>query len=467
MRSLPIRLRLTFWYFGLFALAAVLLSSASWFLLKQSLDSLLLHELDERIDDVQSLLEAQSENARPEELRALLLHDYRLKDEGKWLQILDEQGNWLYYSSRPAIASPLLRYPEGTATVSPFRTNAPHQLTTLTRRLSVRGRVFVVSMAISADQSVLILRRFRRDLFLLVPIGLLMAACAGHLLSRKALRPVAAIAKEARRINDRNLELRLPVPDTRDELAHLSETLNQMLERIEGAFRSVRAFTANASHELRTPLSLIRTRVEIALCFPRTADFYEKTLEEIQEETVGMTLLIENLLSLARADAQAEPPRLAMVDMNELICRTGKEWADIAQKLSLTFHVRTSNIPLWVLGEEIALQRLVRILVDNAFCYTDAGGTITMRTEIQGEMAIISIQDTGHGIAPEQLPFIFDRFYRGVKSASLHPGSGLGLALAKWIAEQHKAEISVQSEPEKGSCFSVRMKLCDALSPDL
>lgn len=130
----------------------------------------------------------------------------------------------------------------------------------------------------SASLSAQILGSFRMDLWLLAPAVLLSALTAGYLLSRRALHPVAAIVAEARRINDHNLSIRVPVIQTGDELAELSDTLNQMLERIETAFRSVRSLTANASHELRTPLSLIRTRVDIALCFPRSIEEYRAIL---------------------------------------------------------------------------------------------------------------------------------------------------------------------------------------------
>lgn len=458
MSRLPIRLRLTLWYFCLFAFAGLLLSTASWFLLEQSLDSLTQHELDERVDDIQSFLASKDPNTSIDTLRAELLRDYRLKDEGKWLQVLDEHGNWLYRSERRATGMPIPPLPPAPGKLTKFHSFGGHRLRTLTRELDISSHTYTISMAMSADQSVIILADFRRDLFLLVPVVLLMAAVAGYLLSRRALEPVAAIAMEARRINDRNLDTRLPRLDTHDELAHLSDTLNQMLERIEVAFRSVRAFTANASHELRTPLSLIRTRVEVALCFPRTAETYKDTLEEVQQETVRMTALIENLLALARADAGAEQPKLEAVEITQVVSHAAREWTAIAERLSLQLFVETGNRPIWVLGDEASLQRLIRILLDNACRYTPSGGQITLRIDAEAGVVMLSVCDTGIGMTGEQIPFIFDRFYRGDKSRGDKGSSGLGLALAKWIAEQHKASISVESEPGRGSCFRVNIQ---------
>lgn len=469
-RRLPIRVRLTLWYFVFFAGAGLLLSLASWLSLRESLDSLTLHELDERVDDLESLLASQDGSATVEQLRAELLREYRLKDEGKWLQVIDEQGNWLYRSARPRIAVPLEPLPAGRGALFEFRPAQHHYLRSYTRRSAINGRAYEISTAISADKSYVLLRKFRRDLIFLTPAVLLMAALAGHVLSRKALRPVAAIAKEARRINDRNLGTRLPVANTHDELSHLSETLNQMLERIEVAFRSVRSFTANASHELRTPISLIRTRTEIALCFPRTAEEYRSVLEEVQSETVRMTSLVETMLALARSDAGAVQLKLQPIECNDLLRCAADEWTELAAQRGLRLEVTTPESPIFVLGEPASLKRLFRILLDNACRYTARGGSVWLRVDTRESEVVCSVRDTGIGIASEHLPYIFERFYRGARDGTRSGvldnrnepgGSGLGLALAKWITDQHSAQIAVNSTPGEGSCFRVVFAKCE------
>jgi signal transduction histidine kinase len=319
----------------------------------------------------------------------------------------------------------------------------------------VNGRVYFMLMAMSTDRSFLILSEFRRDLLVTVPLVILMATLAGHLLGRKALNPVAAIATKARRINDRNLAARLPVIHSGDEIEHLSTTLNQMLERIEAAFRSVRSFTANASHELRTPVALIRTRVDVALCFPRSAEYYRDVLQKIQRETEQMTTLIESLLAFARADGGAEKLELQPFNLVVLIDEVRREWADRAAQFGLKLNADTGDEAAPVLGNRPAVHRLLRILVDNACQYTPAGGSVHLSVRLDGERAAICVRDTGIGIAVEHLPHIFDRFYR-VPDARQRSGrgAGLGLALAQWIAEQHNTEISVQSQPGGGSLFS-------------
>jgi len=459
LRTLSIRFRLTVWYFCFFALAGFLLSVASWLLLEQSLDTLTLHELHERIDDLESLLAAQAPDANLDALRAELMREYRSRDEGKWLQLLDGQGNWLYYSSRSRVADGIAPLSQAPATVVPFQEATGHHLRAYSRELQAHGHSYRVSMAISADSSALILDQFRRDLLFLVPMVLLAAAVVGHLLSRKALAPVAAIISEVRRINERNLSTRLLVVPTQDEISLLSETLNQMLERIDAAFRSVRSLTANTSHELRTPLSLIRTRVEVALCFPRTADHYRSVLEEVQAETLRMTSLIESLLALARYDAGATQPELEPVEVTSLMARTAREWTPTAERLSLDLQMIPAHKPAWVLGHAESLNRAIRALVENACRYTPSGGWIRLHAQdTERGTVTLSVEDSGIGIAEHDLHRIFERFYRAQQPQhEEQAGSGLGLSLAKWIVDQHKGSISVESTPGAGSRFHISL----------
>ena len=452
--NLPIRLRLTLLYFSFFAVVGVLLSLVSWLLLERSLTALMLHELDERIDDLQSFLASRPPDTRTDALRADLLREYRLKDEGKWLQITHGQGEWLYFSTRGRVADQLPPLPPAPGSLIPFVPSQGHALRTLTRELRVEGQTYHVSMAISADRSAAILTRFGRDLWLLVPLVIISAAMVGHFLSRKALDPVQSIVAEVRRINERNLSTRLSVSSANDELSLLSQTLNQMLERIDSAFRSARVLTANASHELRTPLSLIRARLEIALCFPRTLDYYEKALEELLVETVRMSALVENLLTMARYDAGAERTELLPVDVNKLLKKAAREWAATAQRMSLDLQFDGGREPLWVLADTDLIERMVRILIDNACRFTPSGGWVRVEGKVCNERVVVTVRDNGIGIAENDLPRIFERFYRGQRQQNHEQrGSGLGLALARWIADQHKASISVDSAPGLGSRF--------------
>jgi len=456
MKPFPIRVRLTLWYFAMFATAACLLSIASWWMLKRSVDATEFHDLQERAEDVQLLLAHEDPIASIDQLRQEFTEIYSIKDDGKWLQILDQDGNWIYRSKRMLAQSPSLLRPERlpkVGSISEF-----HQGTRFVRILAypiqVRGKRYSVQTGIAMNKSVALLNTFGTDLLLLTPAVILLAALGGHWMSRKALQPVAQLALEAHRINDRNLDIRLPVPEAQDEISDLSRTLNQMLERIDKAFGSVRAFSGNASHELRTPISLLRTEIEVALIRPRSGEEYRATLTHLHEEAVRMTTLVENLLSIARADAGAERVNLQPIDLSSLFDLINRDWKDSMQLALLHFQTEIRGEVPFVFGNPSTLSRLLTILLENARKYTPAGGSIVLTASTEGSNVRLAVRDTGVGISEKDLPRIFDRFFRGEQGcASTSSGSGLGLTLGRWIAERHGTQLLVESAPGRGSCF--------------
>ena len=468
MKRLPIRLRLTLWYCAMFATAAVLLSVSSWWMLRRSLMATEYHELQERAEDVQLLLTQLGPNATPEFLQQKFAEIYQVKDDGKYLQVLDQDGNWLYRSKR--MIDEGLR-PAAPGELSPQGTIVEfHQGTRYVRALAypihANGRAYSVQTGIALNKSMVLLSAFGAQLLLLTPAVLILAAIGGHFMSRKALAPVAAIATEARRINDWNLDVRLPISAPEDEISHLSETLNQMLARVESGVRSIRDFTANAAHELRTPLALIRTEVEVSLSKPRAAKEYREACEQVQMETVRMTGLIDSLLILARADAGMEALHFESLNANRLTLQVGEKWKTAMRVALLDFSVETAQEPAFVLGDVNGLQRLLTILLDNAVRYTQPGGKVNLRVARKDGRMIFTVQDTGIGISPEHRPKVFDRFYRVDRTrGGTSRGSGLGLALAKWIAEKHGTSISLDSTVGKGSSFAFALSDVVVSSP--
>lgn len=461
MKQLPIRIRLTLWYFAMFASAAVLLSLASLWMLQRSLDSTEYHELQERAEDVQEVLSHEPPDRSIQQVNDDFTAVYNFKDDGKYLQVRDEQGNWIYRSRRmiaqnPDLPAPGLLPKDGA--LEEFH-QGTRSVRVLGYPIEVHGRHYSVQTGIALNKSMALAANFRANLLWLTPIVILLAAAGGHIMSRKALFPVAVLAAEARRINDRNLSIRLPVSSARDEVSDLSQTLNQMLERIDRAFESVRAFTGNASHELRTPISILRTEIEVALLRPREVEEYRAVLVRLHDETMRMTQLVENLLSLARADGGAEALVLAPVQVSLLFHEAEKTWKIAMQQAMLNFQVDMPEDELFLLGDSHCLLRLLSILLENACKYTPPGGSVVLRSEITEGGIVLCVQDTGVGIAPGHLSFIFDRFYRAApENVTVTAGSGLGLALARWIAERHSAKLCVESRPGSGSLFSVALQ---------
>jgi signal transduction histidine kinase len=255
---------------------------------------------------------------------------------------------------------------------------------------------------------------------------------------------------------------------TGDELQRLTDTLNEMLDRIESAFQKVTQFTADASHELRTPVSLIRTEAELALRRSRTESEYKESLLQILQEAERTTLLIEQLLELARADSGRGSLIMQPVDLPEVLRSVVSSWQQVAAARNLQFSADIHKSDVSVMGEATLLRRLVDILLDNAFKYTPSPGSVCLVLEVRKETAVIRVRDSGMGIAQEEQEKIFERFYRIDKARSREEGGvGLGLAIADWIVLQHQGAISVESRPGEGATFRVELPLIvvDVQSP--
>jgi signal transduction histidine kinase len=279
-------------------------------------------------------------------------------------------------------------------------------------------------------------------------------------MSQRALTPVDEITRAAQGINSKNLSKRLRVPQSGDELQRLSETLNGMLARLEAAFNRITQFTADAAHELRTPLALMRTTTEVSLRTSATVSEYREAQAQTLEEMEKTSALLEKLMLLARADAGVETLQRSPVNLADIFREACRKVRGLAEAKQVTFHENIGNRTLVVEGDSHALHRLFLILIDNAVKYTPSGGLITVSLARSDEFAVAEVRDTGIGIAAEDLPHIFERFYRADKARSREFGGvDLGLSIARWEAQAHGGEIEVESELGQGSVFRVHLPL--------
>jgi heavy metal sensor kinase len=291
-----------------------------------------------------------------------------------------------------------------------------------------------------------------------LPFLVILASLAGYWLSGRALAPVNAIIETARGVGVQNLTARLAVPPANDELRRLSETLNAMLGRIEASVKRITQFTADASHDLRTPVALIRTSAELALRRPRSDDEYRETLARILAASEETTHLIENLLTLARADAGAAELHFSDFDLVPRMEKIAEEAGILAsiKEIRVVRDLPASPVP--VSADPVALERLFLIVLENAVKYTPRGGRIELKLSNGSGIAKVEVRDTGIGIGEKDLPHIFERFYRADQTRSRESGgSGLGLAIAQWIVDQHHGTIEAQSALGAGSVFRVTL----------
>jgi heavy metal sensor kinase len=461
VKKLSIGVRLTLWYLLLFAAAQLVFGTGMWFFARRSLYRITDDALQAQIDDLTNFLEAQKKNATVTKLQEEVAEAYLLEHSGDYLQIYDDTDSaWIFRADflRQHALEPATN---GLLTQPWYRDEQlGRSLRFVTQKIHANGRVFTVQMGLPIDQVNQTLVLFRGYLLMLAPLLLLAAASGGFWLSRKALSPVDAITRTARTVNATNLSDRLERLTTGDELQRLSDTLNEMLGRIEQAFIRVTQFTADASHELRTPISLIRTEAEIALRRSRGDAEYREALRHILLEAERTSALVEELLSLARADSGRETLRISSVHLSTIVRVVSEQWRELMAARNLTFTCDPTDEEITILGDRNALQRLLTVLLDNAAKYTPAPGTVELHLELKGELAAIRVSDSGIGIALEDQPKIFDRFYRADKARSRNlEGAGIGLAIAQWIVQQHKGSITVQSSPAKGSTFLVQLPL--------
>jgi two-component system, OmpR family, heavy metal sensor histidine kinase CusS len=464
MIRLSIGWRLTVWYLAIFALGQFVFGAGMWLVLRHHLISLVDENLHHQTDDLRSFLMLQKKKADVPKFQEEVTETYAQDYSGEYLAISTSTGDPIYVSDflkKNAFAAPVPAPGAGSPAAVAFedRVIGGKELRFFRSNVNTHGLTFVIAMGGSTKEVWDTLRAFRNYLLLFAPLVLLTSAAGGYWLSHRALAPVDALTRTARNISGQNLHSRLEKLETGDELQRLSDTLNEMLDRIEKVFKRITQFTADASHELRTPISLMRTEAELALRKERDADAYREALQHILSETETMSVLIEDLLALARADSGRELLKPKPVELGEFLLNSTREWKPLAARAGLELNSDTRDAgQVWVMADESALRRVLTILLDNALKYTPAPGRIDIFLDERDGCGVISVNDTGIGISAAEQPKIFERFYRVDKVRGRDVGgAGLGLAIARWIVERHGGSIIVESSVDRGSKFSVQM----------
>lgn len=465
MKHASISLRLTFWFSAIFLGGFLLFGAVMWgdlaYSLSKGRDRTLARRAARFIDLLStSLIDTPVRRAHKfEELAEAI-------PEGNLIRAYDRAGNRLF----PAVPNQ-----EGFPWPESF-TNRREEYS-VTRFGGRPFRILKLPATIGADTVVLVvagqlednrnmMARFTTGLEWAMPVMLAISAMGGYFLSRRVLSPVAQITTALRTISIGSLSHRLPISNSGDELQSLAETCNAMLARLEDAVERIHRFTADASHELRSPVALVRTVSEFALRNPRMDGESREAFEDILAESMEAGLLIEDMLTLARADAGYANVVFEPVELGELVEVACARFRPFAEAKSQTLAVRTGEASLAGLilttGDRSSLRRLLSILIDNALKYTPPHGRIEVELSAAEGRAVLLVRDNGIGIPENLLPRIFDRFVRVDPSRGEVSGTGLGLAIAKWIASTHQASLTANSREGQGSVFAVEFQLLDA-----
>ena len=461
-RPITVGVRLTLWGTGMTlavcVLLCVILYVGMYYSLLREVDGFLQDEIHELAAKVRE--HPDDPRAAERAIRDELGHRTR---EDLSFRLFDPEGHVLISSNVDDSLWAHLRAPlnradgQGAPHFETVRVpNVSHALRTCNILLDRPGQRPLVA------QTAYSLHRMKHSLALLRKISaaglalvVIFALAGGWILTRRSLRPIDTMTRKARRIGASRLGNRLPRSGTGDELDRLAETLNEMLGRIEEHVARVRQFTADASHEFRSPLAALRGMAEVALSKPRSADELREVIESSIEQYDRLQRLAEDLLLLARADVNRAALKRETVRLDQVVRDASELYAPLAEEAGLKLEVCT--LPrVELLGDGGRLRQMVGNLIDNAIKYSRDSGDIDIALDCRDGVADITIRDRGTGIAPEDVPHVFDRFYRGDK-ARASEGAGLGLAICQWIAQAHGGKVELESVSDDGTTVRVRL----------
>ncbi len=446
-----LRFRVVLWNISVVVLTAFALLLAVRvqveFTLRSELDGILLDELEEAAGEIRG--GAIDGNTL---LKIVNRETYGHKHLQEYVEIFSPDGETLVVNTsapknRPR---PLKARDDTPVTVDGYRI--------VKRRLSpdgktVRAIVVVGAPASGIDEQ---MRTLDRIVALTAAAAMIVAPLIGYWLSGKVIDPLAKMTSTAAKLHPEKLAERLPIRDTGDELDQLAITVNQLLDRIFAYLQSHRESLANAAHELRSPLAAIRSSVEVALNRGRTTDEYEELLESIIEQGTALEIVVNQLLLLAEMEGdRLEIPR-DPVPFDQLVSRSVSMFQGVAEQKGIGLELRDIRA-VRVHGNRYHLREVINNLLDNAIKFTPKGGEVRVDLRVEDSSALLSVTDSGVGIASGDLPKVFDRFFRGDPARSRDvPGTGLGLSICKAVVEAHGGTISVRSEGS-GATFLVRL----------
>ena len=466
-----IRVRLTLWYLLVLAIVLALFGGGVYFALRESLDDGLEASVRSRSDALLGVvrLEAGGPVLPESVVNAAPIPD----DDGDFDDDLDDEqfartwdrsGNVISDAggadaevpARRNVVLPVIGGTERWATLP----GDDAGFLVLIRPIVADGQVVgVLEVGQSHEEIDETLGALLIILLVATPITLVLAGVGGLLIAGRALAPVDSVTRLARRISAEDLSARLNLDLPDDELGRLARTFDEMIARLEGAFRRQRQFTGDASHELRTPLTALKGQVEVALARPRAPEEYQSVLIAVNEEVDRLIHLVGSLLTLARADAGEIPLAREPISLGDAIAGAVEQVEQLAGQRGISV-VQEPGPEITIQADESLLLQLLLNLLDNAIKYTAGGGHVRVSWAVDGESVFVTVSDSGIGIDAEHLPHVFERFYRvDTARTRAEGGTGLGLAISRWIAEAHDGEISAASTPGHGSSFTVRLPL--------
>ena len=460
-RPKHVRTRLTILYMGVLGAVLILFWAGTAALLFWQLRTQLSHYAVQDVETVEGLMYFTPEG------RLQMNEDYHNHPESRrvlerLLEVLAPDGKVLYRNERLGkrpLGGPLFEG-EGVGGYSLRSVRLPDgtRVRMVSRRHSINKRPTIIRLGYDEESIWHSVDELLAASVVVLPLTLVLAGFAGYALARRALLPLQTMAARAAAITSERLDERLPVDNPMDEIGQLARVFNSTLTRLEQSFKQLRQFTSDASHELRTPLTAMRSVGEVALQENGTAAQYRDVIGSMLEEVNRLTRLIDSLLTMSRADANAVQFHTSTFPVYEIVTEAAALLQVLVEEKAQTMVV-SGDRRASVQGDRLFLRQALVNLLHNAVKYSPEGGTIAVNIHTGvGSHVVIEVRDSGPGIAAEDLDKVFDRFYRVDKSRSRDlGGAGLGLAIAQWAVQAHHGTIEVDSTEGEGSTFRITL----------
>jgi heavy metal sensor kinase len=477
-----VRVRLTLWYSAVLALVLLALAGALYLLLTrnavQATDSNLSELADAFLTTVDAELE--SDTSLPGLLQAAqeAIAEHRFRDDA--FVVLDPDGKIVITSEDATVGGgPRREFPREVFTSESFQKLAsPAGQGTHTfgnvegeedgyrgvvRSFAVGSREFTLVVLQSLHRQQEVFEGIVGTFAVVIPFAVVLATAGGYFLAKKSLAPVVAMSTQAGKISASNLHDRLKIRNESDELGHLAKSFNELLDRLDTSFEQQHRFMADASHELRTPVAILQGEAEVSLSrAARSQQEYRESLGIVRAEAGRLSQIVEDLFTLARADAGQHPLVKREFYLDELVTEAAHSARALAMEKEIALVCETPEECLFF-GDEGLLRRMMMNLIGNAIKYTPRGGTVGITCRAAGERYVLTVSDSGPGIPNELQARIFDRFFRVDSARSREDGdkggAGLGLSIARWIAEAHGGSLELVSAGAKGSVFSAFLRV--------
>ena len=460
-----IRSRLTAWYVTLLAIILILFSVILNYFLAKRLYESVDNSLTVSATVVATSATMRLSNSPLPGLNQLFEQFMNQGNLNKFYRIYDGSGNVgsrsknISASQFPLSQTSYADALEGKNSYETFKVGGQQPIRVITMPILLGGQLInLVQVGTSLEAVQETLRNLKIFLFTAVPSVLIFAALFARFMARRALKPISRIIDTAREIGQgQELSKRIPVLKIKDELGQLALTFNKMMNRLENSFAQMRQFSSDASHELRTPLTVLKGQNELILRKQRKPEEYQEVISSNLEEINYMSKVLEDLFVLSRSDENQVKLDCKPVDLRALVEEVCKHAEILAEEKNIKIIISFLE-PTEIKGDEVRLRQMVWNVLQNGIKYTQRGGELKISLQKEGEVVLLTIQDTGIGIPEEDLPLIFNRFYRVDKARTRDEGgSGLGLSICRQIAEAHKGVIEVESKLGVGTRFKIRL----------